>query len=148
MIYSVPLTDTQRMLRKAKQSERDLGHWLMGNDGPDPAMRGIASSTGRVGHITALQFDVVSKTYAAENKKVRLGKRFLQWWLQIIDVAADRGKEPLLSIEPSNVVPSALNGGKPRKIPRMHIVTEDRHAELLEAERLWNEHRATMEYRD
>jgi hypothetical protein len=130
----MPRSDAQRLIAKSKQSERDLGKWMLEHDGPDPAMRGIASSTGRVGHITQMQFDVISRTYASENKNVRLSKTFLQWWLQILDVAADRGKVPLLSIEPSNVVPSSLNGGRARKIPRMHIITEDRHAELLRAE--------------
>lgn len=128
----MPTSDTQRLLRKAKQSERDLGHWLLKHDGPDPAMRGIASSTGRVGHITALQYDVHSKTYAAENKRVRLSKTLLQWWLQILDVAVDRRKEALLSIEPSNEVLAGPRGR--RKIPRMHIIAEERHAELLAAE--------------
>lgn len=125
-------SDAARLFRRSKDSERELGKWLLEHDGPDPKMRGIASSTGRVGHITQMQYDVHSKTYAAENKHVRLGKQMLQWWLQIIDVAATRDKEPLLSIDPSNVVPSTLNSGRPRKVPRMMIITEDHLAELLE----------------
>lgn len=128
-------SDAARLFRRSKDSERELGKWLLEHDGPDPALKGIASSTGRVGHITQMQYDVHSLTYAAENKHVRLGKELLGWWLKIIDVAAARGKEPLLSIDPSNVVPSTLNGGRPRKVPRMMVITEDRHAELLAAER-------------
>jgi hypothetical protein len=91
-----------------------------------------------------MQYDVHSKTYAAENKHVRLGKQMLQWWLQILDVAFTRGKEPLLSIDPSNEVPSTLNGGRPRAIPRMHIITADRHAELLEKEKFANAYDKAM----
>ena len=128
-----PLSDAQRLVRRAKQSERDLGHWLVKHDGFDPLYRGIASpTTGRVGHVTGLQFDNVSTHYAAENKRVRIGKRFMQWWLQINDVATDRHKDALLSIEPTNVLTPT------RKIPRLHIITEDRHAELLRAERQRN----------
>lgn len=134
----MPLSDAQRLVRKAKQSERDLGHWLIKNDGYDPAYRGIASpTTGRVGHVTGLQFDNVSTHYAAENKRVRLGKRFLQWWLQIVDIAVDKRKDALLSIEPTNVLTPT------RKIPRMHIITEERHAELLMKERSYDNERET-----
>jgi len=119
-------TDVQRRLQRAKQSERDLGHWLTKFDGPDPRLRGIASSTGRVGHITQMQFDVTSKTYAAENKQVRLNQKWLQWWLQILDVARRERKEALLRIDPTNEV---------RNIPEMHIITAERHADLLKMER-------------
>lgn len=132
------LSDAQRLVRRAKQSERDLGHWLMQHDGYDPAYRGIASpTTGRVGHVTGLQFDNVSTHYAAENKRVRLGKRFLQWWLQIVDISVDKHKDALLSIEPTNVLTPT------RKIPRMHIITEERHAELLMKEQAYDNERET-----
>ena len=127
----MPLSDIQRRIKKSKQSERDLGHWLILNDGPDPRLvYGAAASTGRVGHITALQYDVASKTYAAENKNVKLPIKFVQWWMQIIDVAAREGKEPLLRIEPSNVLV-----GPRKKVPEMHIITAERHAELLKYEK-------------
>lgn len=120
-------SDIQRRIKRSKQSERDLGHWLKEHDGPDPRFWGIASSTGRVGHITALQYDVVSKTYAAENKQVKMPAKFIQWWMQIIDVANREGKEPLLRIEPTNVLTGTLR----KKAPEMHILTASRHAELL-----------------
>lgn len=126
----MPLNDTQRRLRRAKQSERDLGHWLQKHDGPDPRLKGIASSTGRVGHITQMRYDVTSKTYAAENKQVKLPARILNWWLLINDVAATAGKEALLRIEPTN-----LPLGSRKRIPELHVITAERHAELLQAER-------------
>lgn len=128
------VSDAQRRLRRSKQSERDLGHWLLEHDDPDPRFKGIASSTGRVGHITSLQFDVISKKYAAENKQVRLPAKILRWWKQINDVAVDQGKDALLRIEPTNEqlsVPVRLR----KKVPSLHIITEDRHAELLAAEK-------------
>lgn len=123
--------DIQRRIKRSKQSERDLGHWLLEHDGPDPRMAGITSSTGRVGHITQLQYDVASLHYAAENKQIKLPARFLQFWLQIIDVANSAGKNPLLRIEPTNV----LVGQFRKKAPELHIITAERHAELLQAER-------------
>lgn len=126
----MPLSDVQRRLRKAKQSERDLGHWLQKHDAPDPRLRGIASSTGRVGHITQLQFDVTSLHYAAENKQVKVPSRLLGWWRQIVEIAATQGKDALLRIEP-------MNEGLPRGINlELHIITADRHAELLRKEKI------------
>lgn len=126
-------SDAELRLKRSKQSERDLGHWLLDHDGPDLRFKGIASSTGRVGHITNLQFDVISKTYAAENKQVRVPALLWRWWKKITDVAIDQGKEPLLRIDPTNQdlsVPARLR----KRIPSLHILTEGRHAELLDAE--------------
>lgn len=119
-----PLNENQRRLRRSKQSERDLGHYLLEHNGPCPVYSRIASSTGRVGQITDLQFDVVSLDYAAENKLVKVPKKLLGWWTQIVGIAAKHEKHPLLRIVPSNE----------GKYPEMHIITADRHAELLNKE--------------
>jgi hypothetical protein len=127
-------SDSQKRFRRSKQSERDLGHWLLENDGPDLRFKGIASSTGRVGHITSLQFDVVSKSYAAENKQVKVPARLYRWWKQILQVAQDQNKEALLRIEPTNIE-TGPNPQLRKKPGSLHIITEDRHAELLRAEK-------------
>ena len=119
------------ILRYSKDSERRLGRWLLEHDGPDPRPGfapggGLVTSTGRVGHIHELQYDVPSKSYAAENKNVLLNKTWTEWWLKVIAKAMDAGKQPLLRIEPSN---------KPVKVPDMHIITAERHAQLLAYER-------------
>lgn len=122
------LNENQRRLRRSKQSERDLGHWLLEHNGEDPFFMKIASSTGRVGQITDLQFDVVSKTYAAENKLVKVPKKLLGWWTQIVAVADKHNKVPMLRIVPSNE----------GKHPEMHIITKERHQELLDMERRYD----------
>lgn len=122
-------SESQRRLQRSKQSERDLGHFLLKHNGEDPVFKHIASSTGRVGHITELQFDVISMDYAAENKQVQVPKRLLGWWDKIIDVAAKHTKHPLLRIQPTN-------DGKHKE---MHIITAERHAELLEIEHVYKE---------
>lgn len=119
------LNENQRRLRKSKQSERDLGHFLLDHNGEDPTFKLISSSTGRVGHITELQFDVVSLDYAAENKNVKVPKKILGWWDQIVTVAKKHSKQPLLRIVPSN---------DDKKYPEMHIITAERHQELLDTE--------------
>lgn len=117
-------SEAQRRLDRSKQSERDLGHWLLEHNGECPDYQKIASSTGRVGHITELQFDVVSKHYAAENKHVKIPKKLLGWWEQIVSIAAKHGKQPLLRLDPSN------DG----KHPELHIITKERHEYLLDME--------------
>jgi hypothetical protein len=126
------LSDNQRRLRRSKESERVLGKWLQQHDGIDPQWAPVASSTSRVGHLTGLQFDAVSPHYCGENKQVRMPIKFLSWWLQIVGIAATHGKDALLRIEPTNVLNIA---GKQKRPMSMHIITEDRHAELLRAER-------------
>lgn len=132
------LSDAQRLLRRSKDSERDLARFLMKNDGPDPRMTGIASSTGRVGHITNMQVDVLSRSFAAENKHVIVGKKLLQWWKQINDVAVTHKKDALLRIHPSN----DLLG---KKVPDLYVITGERLAELLEAERWLNLYGAVID---
>lgn len=84
------------------------------------------SVTGRVGHINALQYDGHSLHYASENKNVKLNATWAAWWTKIIERAALAGKEPCLRVDPSN---------RPKRVPVMHIITEERHRWLLECER-------------
>jgi hypothetical protein len=123
-----------RRLNRSKASERGLGDHLIQNDGPDPHLvpgGGIVSSRGRVGHITGLQFDVLSKTYAAENKQVVMPANLYRWWVQICQVAKGQSKQPLLRWEPSNE-------NKPRDVQPMVIITQSRHADLLAYEKLYD----------
>ncbi len=127
-------SENQRRFQRSKVSERKLGKWLLEFDGPDPRWANISSSNARVGHITGLRFDCVSKTYAAERKNVRLPKTFLNWWHLILDVAETQGKEALLTIEPTNVIIAPR-----RTTPELHIITAKRHEALLRAERMVGE---------
>jgi hypothetical protein len=95
-------SEAQKRLRRSKDSEREFGKYLLQHNGPDPVLQKIASSTGRVGHITDLQFDVVSLDYAGENKRVRLPTTLMGWWDKIVQIAAKHGKQPILRIQPSN----------------------------------------------
>jgi hypothetical protein len=78
-----------------------------------------------------MRYDVTSKTYAAENKSVKLPTKILNWWLLINDVAREQRKEALLRIESTN-----LPLGSRKTIPDMHIITKQRHQDLLEKERI------------
>jgi hypothetical protein len=129
----MPLNSIQKIQRRAKQAERDVGHWMLEHDGPDPIWSRVASSTGRTGHITQLQMDVVSLHYATEVKNIKMSAKLLGFWQQIQDIAAKQGKDACLVIQPSNPLPR--REGMPKRFNTWHVITEERHAELLEAER-------------
>jgi hypothetical protein len=122
--------DIQRRLRRAKDSERRFAKWLVLHDGEPTRFRlggGIATSTGRVGHVSGLQFDCVSMTYAGENKQMKVWAGLWTFWKQVVDVARREHLEPVLRIEPTNEDKAGY--------PDLHIITEARHAELLDYER-------------
>ncbi len=132
----------RRLLRRSKDSERHLGKWIIEHDGPDPAFmpgNGIVSTTGRVGHVNALQYDVHSRSYAGENENIKLNAQWLKWWIQIVSRAVDQRKEPLLVLDPSNKPSTFTHNGFRYKIPTIHMMTEQRHAELLRCERIVGE---------
>ena len=136
------VSEQKRRLRKSKQTERDSGKWLLEHDGPDPMWNRVSSSTGRVGHITQLQFDVVSRQYAGEVKNIIVPARLFGFWVKIVSIAANHGKNPVLIIVPNNEHKQA---GFPKKVPAMHILTDERHAELLAKERELDAIRASSE---
>ncbi len=112
---------------KGKRLERDLGKFLLTYDGMCPIWGEIASSTGRIGHITELGMDVVSHTYVAEAKhRESMPQWFIGAWEQILEKGETHNKVPLLAV-------------KKNRVKIMHIITEERHAELLECEKLVKE---------
>lgn len=74
-------------------------------------------------------------TYAAENKQVKVPAKLWAWWKQIVVIATQQGKEALLRIEPTNTKPD----GTKDRAPDLHILTPDRHAELLAKEKFADE---------
>lgn len=130
--------EARLLVRRSKQSEREGGKWFIEHDGPDPAFmpgNGLVTSTGRVGHLTALQYDIHSLHYAVENKHIRLNATWLTWWVKILSKAMDQRKEACLRIDPSNKPGTFVHNGFRHKLPVLHIITAERHAWLLECER-------------
>lgn len=131
-------TEAQARLRKSKESERRLGKWLIEHDGIDPKWRpggGLSSSAGRVGHITELQLDCISLTYGAENKQMVVPAVLWGFWRKVVHRAREQGKQPLLRWEPTNE--ERFVAGV--RIPTLHVISEERHADLLAYERLYRE---------
>ena len=122
------------LIRRSKQSERDIGKRMLDADGPDPMFSKIASSTGRVGHITSLRFDTVSRTYATENKNRKLPIWLIKAWILIQQRAHDFNKNALLHIEPPNLPKTVPLNGQQIKMENMAIITQTHHEELIHHE--------------
>jgi hypothetical protein len=79
--------------------------------------------------ITGLQFDCLSLSYAGENKQQKVWAGLWGFWKKIVSKAAEQRKEPVLRIEPTNADAA--------RVPILHIITEDHHAELLDYRNKW-----------
>lgn len=76
-------TAARRLRRRAKDSERGIAKRMSYVDGPDPAFANIASSTGRIGHITGIRVDAISKNYVTENKNRKIPSWMAAAWILI-----------------------------------------------------------------
>ncbi len=123
------------LIRRAKNSEREISRRMQQVDGPDPIYKNVASSTGRVGHITGMQIDSISKNYVIENKNRSLPIWINKAWIQILQRAQDFNKEALLHIEPSNIAKEFPVNGMKFKTPNMAIISQERHEDLILAEK-------------
>jgi hypothetical protein len=103
-----------------KRVEQTWGRWLMKHDGPDPRMSGQkwVSSIGRVARTTQARFDLLSLHYAGECKS----HEKLPKWLSGLYQPVDSGV--------AQAVVLVLKG-----CPEMRIISPERHAELLAAEK-------------
>jgi len=117
-----------------ERNERDTAHWFTKNDGPDPEMQHVVTSSGRCGMLTHLQYDTASAHYCVEVKRRESAPSWLRdCWDQIQQVAASRVQRyPVLVLYlPGTTV---IEGKQfPRKA--MHCITPERHQQLLECER-------------
>lgn len=124
------------LLRRSKTSERNIAKRMQDVDGKDPNFAGIATSTGRIGHITNIRVDGVSKNYFTENKNRVLPKWTIDAWILINQRGQEFHKHPLLHIEPPNMPKDFLLNGERHKLDTMAIIRQDRHEELIEKEKL------------
>jgi hypothetical protein len=125
----------RRIRRRAKDSERSIAKRMVAADGEDPNFAKIASSTGRIGHITSLRVDTVSRNYFVENKNRVLPKWLIEAWLLINQRAGDFDKHALLHLEPPNLPRDYTANGIKRKLDTMALITQGRHESLIVSER-------------
>ncbi len=108
-------------------------------DGPDPRYKNIASSTGKVGHLTGLRFDAISRTYVSEDKNRPLPKWLIDAWILILQRSIDNQKNAQLRLNPPNIAKTFLINGEKIKTPSMTVITYERHLELIKSARVLNE---------
>ncbi len=115
--------------RVGNQAERKACRWALENtSGLHPDVKEIATSTGRVGNYANLEIDGVFEEYSLESKS----RKELPAWLVhgLVDQAVKASQRfknsPLLVLRSS---------GLPQGYRTWHMITPDRHAELLECER-------------
>jgi uncharacterized OB-fold protein len=131
--------DIKRVNRRAKNSEREIARSMITVDGVDPAFAHITSSTGRVGHITGLRFDAISKNYVTENKNRNLPLWLINAWLLINQKAVEYNKNALLHLEPPNAPKYIPIQGRQVRLDSMAVITKARHDDLIRAERALHE---------
>lgn len=136
---TVAKESVKKIARRAKNSERNIGKRMIDADGADPAFRNIASSTGRVGHITGMRIDTVSRTYVTENKNRKLPTWLIKAWLLINQRGISFNKNILLHLEPPNMPKDFPIEGRREKLDTMALITQTRHEDLIKKERLLNE---------
>lgn len=129
-------TDAARKLRRrAKDSERGIAKRMSAVDGPDPAFAKIASSTGRIGHISGIRVDAVSKNYVTENKNRKMPTWCIDAWVLINQRARDFDKNALLHVDPPNMPRDYQINGLKVKLDTMAIITQTRHEDLIRSEK-------------
>lgn len=105
-------------------------------DGSDPAFEKITSSTGRVGHITGMRIDAISRTYVTENKNRKMPTWLIDAWILINQKGKDFGKNVLLHVDPPNMPKEILVNGSREKLDTLSIIPQSRHEELITTERI------------
>lgn len=131
--------------RRSKTSERNIARKMQEIDGPDPAYRNVTSSTGRVGHITGMQIDAISRTYVIENKNRTMPLWLIKAWIQILQRADDFDKHPLLHLEPPNLPHEYPINGVKKKTGTIAMLTQTRHEQLIAEARQLAEIKAVIE---
>lgn len=128
--------EQKSIIRRSKNTERTAAKRMVDVDGRDPQYDKIATSTGRVGHITNMQFDAISKTYVTEVKNRQLPGWLVKAWIQIQQRAIDFHKNALLYLEPPNSPKDFPLHGEKFKNDAMAVIRQDRHEELIAKEKL------------
>lgn len=131
-----PTASQQTLQRRAKRSERGIAKRMLEADGADPAYKNVTTTTGRVGHITGMRIDAISRSYVTENKNRKMPTWLINAWILINQRGKSFNKNVLLHIEPPNMPKNFPIDGSLEKLDTMAVITQTRHEELIKNERL------------
>lgn len=137
--HATEAAEQRRLRRRAKDSERGIAKRMVAADGPDPSFSKIASSTGRIGHISGIRIDAVSRTYVTENKNRKMPTWLIAAWVLINQRGEDFHKHVLLHIDPPNMPREYQSQGLKKKLDTMSIITQTRHENLIIKEKALSE---------
>lgn len=98
--------------------------WLVKMDEPDPKLRRLYSTKGRVGKVTQLQYDGAAKRWVGETKLRDLPKWLLVAWEQVQSIAAREHKYPVLMLHIKGVRQDEHT---------LHVISRKEHEELITA---------------
>jgi hypothetical protein len=135
----MPVDPNRKLRRRAKDSERGIARRMLESDGIDPAFSKIASSTGRVGHITGMRIDAISRSYVTENKNRKVPTWLIDAWVLINQRGRDFSKHILLHVDPPNMPKEIQINGVKERLDTLSIITQSRHEELIVNERILSE---------
>lgn len=146
-----------------KSVERESARWLQDTYGEDtdPIFSHLKTSTGRVGHLPALGFDMTSEYAHGEAKDHELPKWFVDLWTQAnqqdeaVETTGDlpewihkawvqlfqttltrtRRRFPVLILSYGSKHPNPVYtfGDRSYKLPPMHIISPEHHREMAQA---------------
>ncbi len=128
--------------RTGNQAERKACRWALENtSGLHREVKDIATSTGRVGNYANLEIDGVFEEYSLESKS---RKKLPKWLVHgLVDQAIKASKKfknnPLLVLRSS---------GLPNHYRTWHMITPERHAELLWFEQMHKKGRTIKDLSD
>lgn len=112
-----------------KESERQLGDFLLEHDDPDPKFAPALSKRGRIGHICGLEMDSVTLNWVGENKQVESVPKWLsEYILKILQRAKDFDRYPLLRLDVTNEITEEdrqkIHNKKKRKVSSLSEVEQ------------------------
>ena len=110
---------------KGNRFEQEIGKTMLEVNGECSKWGELTTECARTGHLSDLQMDILSKTYAIEARhRKHLPKTPFEHFAQIKEIAESHGKEPALYWKKDA-----------RTWPVLCMITPERHAELLRKER-------------
>jgi hypothetical protein len=131
-------SDKKRRSKTWRRREQEDGVWLGKHAGEDtdPVFSRIKSTLNRVGHIVSLGYDLTSEGYVAEVKeRSSLPSWLWQSWIQIQQVGLTRKKHFVLFLHAKGADKNFTFEGKKYPVANpIHLISQQRHEQLLEAE--------------
>lgn len=128
-------SENRRIRQRSKNAERRIAKTMAITDGEDSNYDKVASKHGRIGFITNMRVDAVSRSYVTEAKNRKLPVWLIKAWVLLQQKGRDFDKNILLYLQPPNLPLDIPYGDGKVKGENMHVILESRHQELIKKEK-------------